>query len=253
MYWVRGLREPRSEFDDWRKVVAELLRVSPGRSATPTASTSASERGYRIPPCWYWYVARTEKLFGHAVIFFRPILSDDIAKVNGGMCPFDSGGLWTGKMACNPPISTEDEKRAFFQAHDSNLSQWPDRCETYLKNNYHDFRDYVLGEPPSNGISGVVIGPPNDAHAWTWEVRISKTAVSGNVEPVSIFWNADDADVFVDWLMDPDALELELELSDRIELVEWLNDNDNVPVALDQTPWTAAQERLLFLLSGPIP
>lgn len=115
-----------------------------------------------------------------------------------GATPFDSGGLWIGAIH---PIHDEGVKRSVFANEEVSLQCWKAKFLSYIDRNYSDAKDYVYGRPPAHGTKGITNKtPPNEARAWTWEVRYPSSMASSWLRLDSAYMHRDDHTAYLDWL-----------------------------------------------------
>ena len=142
-----------------------------------------------------------------------------------GATPFDSGGLWAGLIA---PIRDEPTKRDVFAAEEIPLHQWTSRFRTYVDDNYVDATDYVRGDPPAQGVRAISNhNPPNEARAWTWEVRYPYRLASSRLRLERAFIRYDDFTEYIGWLSHGvyDDHELEILTSETLAKIEVYDDD----------------------------
>lgn len=143
--WVFGFKN-RINADDWYRDVAYII-LGNFESIPRRPNTTIAESGLGIRASWYSYIAKAVALYGNG-LFFLQIDPARYGLGDGGICPFDSGGIWWGHIETNPRLITEIEKREFFYTYNKPLSEWPDHFRAYVHANYFSFSNYVHGEPP---------------------------------------------------------------------------------------------------------
>jgi len=122
-----------------------------------------------------------------------------------GATPFDSGGLWLGKVATRPKLD-EAGRRRFFQDQDVPLVDWRAAFEEYIHTRYGTVSDYLdgrapgLGNEPQESEVSIIRGQPNTTQAWTWEVRIPHDLIAGRLRLRAAYMDEVSRDDYVDWL-----------------------------------------------------
>jgi hypothetical protein len=215
----------------WKPLVKNLLLGNLDSIVTGD-KTRAAEAGFGLAPSTftYWFVGRTDRDYGEVVSVWRP-LGPLSSGSDGGLCPFDTGGLWHRRFC---PTATRAEVVAIFNVHTGPLSGHPQRVAAALARDYHSVGDYIDGLPPSIGAPELNLCSPTDPRAWTWESRLKKdAATNGLVEPTRIFWKPGAADQFSDWLME----DLGGTPNDQMrDLLEWCRNNAlEVPLPSEAT------------------
>lgn len=196
--WIHGQR-PYVSGSVWYETIACIVREEYDEVVSGVR-TRAAERELGIDlDSWYWFIGRADAAFGHGVFFF------DVDVRNAepawlGVSPFDSGGLVAERIATDPTLDSLDEKRAFFATVHHPISEWQDRFELYLSQNYDTVGEYVKGHPPRVGVPPVIPGAPNTSRAWTWEGHIQGSQVAALVRLVHAYFSLDDHDQFQEWV-----------------------------------------------------
>jgi hypothetical protein len=135
--WVYGLRAPKPTDDfteeDWAEKVAMII-LGDFEEIGKTESTSDSEVGLGIPRSWYWFIARTELVFGKGIFLFD-VRTTSYQATDGGACPFDTGGLWLGFIITDPPLADVDDKHKFFHRYRVDPNLWAITFSEYIKSN----------------------------------------------------------------------------------------------------------------------
>ena len=190
---------------DWCELMTNAIR---GEWLAPKAleQTLKAERGLGIGgKPYYFYVLRAEGSFGLVVFVLSEMEEVDWPLDAKGATPFDSGGLWSGKIKTHPELD-EAGRRTFFQDHDVPLADWRLEFEKYVRTHYGTVSDYLKGNAPGPGNepqdSGVTIikGSPNNKRAWTWEVRVPHDLVAGRLELRAAYMTETRRDAYLDWL-----------------------------------------------------
>ena len=206
-----------------RKIRYELITdVVQGRWASFTRSpnTLLAEEGLGIrgEPL-YCFVMRTERAFGQVVFVFADTGADD-SSGDGGATPFDSGGLWHDHIRTEPRLRP-DERPEFFRRATIPLGDWQHTFESYVQDNYPSWQEYVLGRRPVHGTPPIVLGRPNTARAWTWEVRVPGDLIARRLELTGGSMPRADHSRYLSWLWD----ESPVEDRDAARIQRWLADN----------------------------
>ena len=179
-----------------------------GEWPAPTASpqTLEAERGLGIlGKPYYFYVLRAAESFGLVVFVLRQVEEVDWSVDAKGATPFDSGGLWLGKVATRPKLD-EAGRRRFFQDQEVPLVDWKAAFEEYVRTRYGTVSDYIkgsapgLGNEPQESEVSIIRGQPNTTQAWTWEVRIPHDLIAGRLTLRAAYMNEVSRDDYVDWL-----------------------------------------------------
>ena len=205
----------------WLRASEALLSRWP--QPTPSASTASAERGLGISSTpYYFFVMRAHRTFGFVVFLFEDVGGDVSMPPNAvGATPFDSGGLWIGAI---DPITDDGAKRGLSAAEEVALARWKSDFLAYLSSNYPVAQDYVRGEPPRIGIRPITNrNPPNEARAWTWEVRYPSDLASARLRLERAYMHGDDYEDYVDWLPrsgyeDAEIVELAHLVEQRVEV-----------------------------------
>jgi len=239
--WVFGLRPQvnlRSGGRRWQEVVA-LLILGDLHLVPPSQSTTTAETGLGIPPSWYWYVARTETVFGRTLSFWstaaEPWLADE-----RGVCPFDTGGLWHGFIKTRPPLADVAEKRELFGRYDLILSGWGPKFHLYLRENYPAPQAYVHGQYPAKGPTEILPAPENTSRAWTWEARVRRDATKGRLLLDRLYCLEEDRGEFLEWLIDNESFDLPTKKT----ITSWIEEH-TVLCSHADLPWQRGQRDLL--------
>ncbi len=141
--WVNGL--PARPGWDWRRYLGDQIlgrmHVHPQGDAT-----KAAEEGLNIQPAVYWFVGTASRAYaGHAVGAWA---TDELSTATGGLCPFDTGGLWSRKFHPQPPLADDDEVRSYFATCDLPLTSWSGVVIMAIDAAYNSRDDYVGGMAP---------------------------------------------------------------------------------------------------------
>lgn len=237
--WTSGIRPPKHE-GEWYPLALSILRYkfheNPARGAT-----AATETGLALAASCYWYVWRSDDLYGE-VVFLWGESAATRQDNEGAVSPFDSGGFWRGKVQSDRTFHTAAEKRSFFNSVSVKMSEWRQRFLDYVTENYDNVRNYVEGKPPAVGTAGIIVGPPNESPAWTWEARVSKTEYRKQVTVESIYWLERDRSRFEDFLVSAT-----LDDDDMVAIAELMERHSHTcPVGA--SPGREAREELCMIL-----
>ena len=222
---VHGLRQSRVDGDErWFERLTSAIK---GSWPVPTASagTQSAERGLGISgKPYYFYALRTDGRFGFVVFLLGEIEGVDWPPDARGATPFDSGGLWSRKIATDPPLD-QTGRRDHFKTHDVPLAAWRSAFETYIVTRYSTVADYVrgiapAGTQPQNLGYAIVMGEPNEPRAWTWEVRVPHQLAHQRLELQAVCLSEENRNRYLGWLWD----ESPLTTGERREIAGWLQD-----------------------------
>ncbi len=221
--WVHGLRseidDPARENEEWQEVVTKII-LGNLEGIISDAGTNEAEIGLGISPSFYWFIARTEEAYGGG-IFFDFVDPETCKGIDGGVCPFDTGGLWKGYIKTDPPFDNDDERREFFSKNNTPLDSWSKNFRDYINENYSRFDDYVEGKAPITGIIEIRDDGFNKPRAWTWEGRIVLSQVKGKARKIFFLCSDEKRRRFDEWL----ANEKKIELKEKIFLKRWIKNN----------------------------
>lgn len=173
----------------------------------PSEATTATETGLGIAPCHYWYLLHAEATFGQTVFLWSATI-DSWQENEGGLCPFDSGGLWHGHIVTDPPLATMQARKMFFDRYNQALPGWDESFRLHLATSYGSAGDYIRGQAPQTGVPEIVKGLPNTSRAWAWEARVCRdTPLIARLTLESVYWTEPDRDNFDLWLEGHDFLD----------------------------------------------
>lgn len=207
---THGLRPRQGYGGEWFDRVTNAIK---GRWPVPTASagTRRAQHGLGISgEPYYFYASRADRRFGSAVFLLGEVEGVDWPPAAKGATPFDSGGMWFGKIATDPPLN-QNERRDLFEAHDVPLVSWRPAFETYIGTRYTRAADYVRGDvaahphPRTSGPT-VIMGGPNESRAWTWEVRVPHQLVTRHLKLRAMCLSEENLARYLSWLWDQSAL-----------------------------------------------
>ena len=199
-----GLQPQLGGRQAWCKLVTNVIQQSwiavPSR---PQTRKTEHQLGIAEDPL-YLFAMRSEHAFGFVVFVLRMKVQSD-AEITGAT-PFDSGGLWHGKVRARLRL-TDAEKRAVFEENNIPLARFPDSFKRYVEVNYCAISDYIEGRPPLRGTPPITPHHPNSSRAWTWEVRIPKGVATAWAELVCGFITPEAMNDYSDWLSYDSAIE----------------------------------------------
>ena len=230
---TRGLR--RQSVRDGGDRHTLLTSAVRGEWPAPDASqqTLEVERGLGIGgKPYYFYVLRAVDGYGFVVFVLSEVENVAWPAHARGATPFDSGGLWFGKIHTNPPLQAKAaERQEAFKTLNVPLSGWRSAFEQYILSHYSTVGDYLKGRAPeseSQPLIGFTIikGQPNTAQAWTWELRIPHSMIAGRVRLRAVYMDAEDRDDYINWLWDKDSPLTDRESS---QIGRWIEKNVIVP------------------------
>ena len=237
-FLVRGLRasKPKHLHDRYDQITNTILNEWPPPIRSP--DTKEAESNLQIDGLpYYFYVMRTELIFGSVVFLFRDVFDPALPDNVYGTTPFDSGGLWHNHIRTNPEIPPP-ERIALFHKTQTSLSRWRTSFRDYIESNYGRIAQYIEGAAPQSGTYPIVADiPTNESRAWTWEARIPFELPSHSLELIRGFFPQQDRIRYFGWLQ-------EQRPSDHTSIVNWMNQNVTL-VPCDSTPSAIAQCALL--------
>ena len=219
LYLVHGLQNKKAG-EEWCVLITRIIRGE-WPPAVPEDSTTNAEAGLGIDgaPC-YFYVMRADKQYG--LVLFLLTEADGFkwpADVHGAV-PFDSGGWWSKKIETSPCLD-QATRRDKFRAVDVPLQTWQSAFNCHVANNT-TMLNYVNGEPPTEhvaAVSEIILGEPNSAKAWTWEVRIPPSLIAGRVQLRCAYMASEDKDEYIGWIED------NVPLDERRRVRQWVDES----------------------------
>ena len=195
---------------------------------TASAGTQRAEHGLGISgKPYYFYALRADSGFGFVAFLLSEIEGVDWPPDARGATPFDSGGMWLGKITTDPPLDWNGRRRVF-KTHDVPLVAWRSEFETYICTRYGTTADYVRGSAPAgtqNSGQTIVMDEPNEPRAWTWEVRVPYRLAPHHLELQAVCLSEENRNRYLDWLWDRSTLAS----SERREIDRWIQDHAIVP------------------------
>lgn len=144
---VRGIHDSNRGTSNWCQLMTDIiLDVWPPRDTS--LRTHEAELGLGIVgEPYYFYVMRTEQVYGTAVFLFRENDALDWPTGVRGATPFDSGDLWHGDLETETRADAA-ERQVIFQRHEVSLTNWRSSFQRYVERNYCSVREYIRGGPP---------------------------------------------------------------------------------------------------------
>ena len=203
-FLVHGIRNPQSfseesgEEELWQRITRVLLSDWP--KPTTSESTRLAEAGLKIDgDPYYFYAMRTHQTFGYVVFLLDEVESGPVMEPQTmGATPFDSGGLWMGKIH---PINNHMQKVNLFAEEDTPLASWQSNFLNYVGRNYSDATEYILGKPPKFGTTPISNSSDlNAERAWTWEVRYPYQLIADRLQIRRAYMHPDQCKDYLDWL-----------------------------------------------------
>lgn len=227
---TRGLRQTDARGGvDWRELVIDVI-CGVWRVPDTQSQTQKAEAGLGIGGSpYYFYALRAEEDFGFVVLMLRETEGINWPSEARGATPFDSGGLWFGKVKTDPALDGAG-RRMFFRHQEVPLAGWRLAFETYIQTRYRAVSEYRKGQPPNAGgasqspVASIVSGSPNSARAWTWEVRIPHRLVADRLELHAAYMTDHDRDRLYDWVRHSS-----LPVSESRRVQRWVKDHVVVP------------------------
>jgi hypothetical protein len=188
----------------WPQVLYLRLKREFGLLTFRRAVTEEAEIGLRIDPASYWYVGRVEP-------DYSPIATLSTAPPAGRagvsrVCPFDSGGLWHGKIKTGSNRS-EVQRRELFQQSIHEVEQYHDPMMAWLDAAYPMGKDAYSrdGVPTYHTVPEIVIEA--NPRSWTWEMSVTSTADAGLFPtPVAVYITPSSLSFYRDWLMNTPSI-----------------------------------------------
>lgn len=198
LLWVNGIPERPGSADWMRYLADQILGQTALHPARPV--TEEAEDGLGIGRCVYWFVGcAVETYTGEATGLWEPtaVLDDG----EGGLCPFDTGGLWHRKFSPEPPLTDQDGVIQYFKECDRPLSDWPDETLNRIVAGWGNAHTYAGGSPPTSPITPRDHSNHSTAHAWLWEGRVREDAqVPERVAVRELYWTEGNKRRFYTWL-----------------------------------------------------
>ena len=233
---VRGIHDSNRPASTWCSVITDII-LNEWPSRDSHGRTREAEQGLGIEGSpYYFYVLRTERMYGTAVFLFRDTEEHEWPKDMKGAAPFDTGDLWHDDLFTLPQIYA-NEKRNVFRRYETPLIDWRVAFRTYIKSNYSDLKKYISGDPPKVGSAPIIPhNPPNRGPAWTWEVRIQNEFIDSKIRLLRGFISDQDRSAYATWLShesDLDSQRHKVVLSRLKKYVESVPSGDNASVAAE--------------------
>lgn len=227
---IRGLRDIRLHGGEPNELVTRAVR---GEWPAPVASpqTIEAERGLGIVgKPYYFYVLRAERIYGFVVFVLSEAEGAVWPQDARGATPFDSGGWWLEKIRTDPALD-ETERKAAFRKLDVPLRGWQEAFERYIDSRYGRVGDYLEGRAPDSGCDSaetgfaIIKGKPNEARAWTWEVRVPHQLIPGRLTLRKVYMTERCRHDYIEWVWRTSRLAD----SERPRIRMWITDHVEVP------------------------
>lgn len=213
-----GLRPQARDADAWCRLMTKVIRQEwTDLAGSPVTRETENRLGIVGEPV-YFFAMRSERAFGYVVFAARLRLAT--GRRDKGATPFDSGGLWRGKVQTNRTLDSR-EREELFRTHETELPDFRENFDAYVTGNYRSLNEYIVGKPPQHGTPPIIAGWPNKSRAWTWEVRIPKAAASAWVELVCGFITPQAMSTYKRWL----DYESGLDDAEVRSIHLWISDN----------------------------
>jgi len=232
--WILGLRPKKGLGAAWQSIVQSIL-LRTFRTAATGPNTAAAEKGLGIAPCVYFYVFQTTGRFGSVVFLWRENPDKPLKAADGAVAPFDTGGIWHGRIVTDPPLAGT-ARQGFVQKHSKPIDKWLPEFVKWIADNYKTTEEYLEGKPPSAGVRPIVYDSRNEEGAWTWEARVEKASWDEQISIGHVFWSREDRTAFEEWLthestIDTKVAEELIELIQTVSIETPLAEQANVEVA----------------------
>jgi hypothetical protein len=198
LLWVNGIPE-RPGSADWMRYLADQILGQTGLHP-PRRVTAEAENGLGIGRCVYWFVgSAVETYTGEATGLWQPTAA--LTDGEGGLCPFDTGGLWHQRFTTDPPLTDHNGVIEYFHACDRPLSDWPDETLKRIVTGWGDAPTYATGRPPTTPITPRNHSNHSTSQAWLWEGRVREDArVPDRVAVQELCWTEGNKRRFHTWL-----------------------------------------------------
>ena len=226
---IRGLRNDRLR-GGWCELVTRAVR---GQWPAPAASPRTLEAEYAlgiVGKPYYFYVLRAEDTYGFVVFVVNEAEGIVWPQDARGATPFDSGGWWLDEIRTEPQLD-ETARQAAFRKRDVPLRDWQDTFEQYIRSRYGQVGEYLEGRAPESGSDledtdfAIVKGRPNEARAWTWEVRVPHELIPGRLILRAVYMEREDCHDYIEWLWH-DSL---LADSECLRVERWIRSHVEMP------------------------
>ncbi len=156
---------------DWQRIVMHRFLEDYSRM-TSSDSTEQAEFGLGFPPSSYWYVGRVHNLYGRVLMAWSS-RSDQFA--GALVTPFDTGGLWHGKIEAEPSLTSEEARQKFVRESSINTQLAHDLFFDWLDDGFSECYEYVGGLGPPMALLDDRLKPSeNNPFSWSWEVRYAR-------------------------------------------------------------------------------
>ncbi|MDJ0015066.1 hypothetical protein [Rhodococcus erythropolis] len=121
---------------------------------------------------------------------------------SGGVSPFDTGGLWHGKMAANVDVGTDAQKRSLFSSTQVAVDAYQGPMEEWLISAFPAGIDgYTRGSDPEHPSKVDLVVVSGDTQSWSWEVHIHNMAPDlAFPRPFALHWTRGQFESYLQWL-----------------------------------------------------
>jgi len=217
--WICGIRPKKVTGTEWQAVVLSILQRMFKTAPTGTR-TAEAEAALGLGACVYFYVFQTSARFGSVVFLWKENPARPWNATDGAAAPFDTGGIWHGRVVTDPPLA-KAERKPFVQTHSRPIDQWLTAFVAWIEANYHKTADYLADLPPRVGVPRIVYDSRNADGGWTWEARIEKPSWNEQISIRHVFWSHEDRTDFETWLIHRSTIDTKVaeELIDLIQTV----------------------------------
>jgi hypothetical protein len=219
----------------WPHVLYLRLNREFGRLTFRRDVTQEAEVGLGIDPASYWYVGRVEP-------DYSPVATLSMATPAGRtgvsrVCPFDTGGLWHGKIKTVSNLS-EVQRRELFERNIHRVEQYHKPMMAWLGGAYPTGKEAYCrdGTPANHTVPEIVIEP--NPRSWTWEMSVTSTADTELFPtPLAVYMKPTSWSVYQDWLMNTAVISA-AEMAVHLDAVNEL-------LRIRPDPYEAATEELI--------
>lgn len=140
--------------------------------------TKQVEDAFGLAAARYYYAGRVHPQFGDCAFAFDSSLE---VNVDGDAHPFDTGGLYWGKMSPTrdlKEVEVVSEACRLAKLHRKQLSDWRDAFAEHLSKAFAGGNQYLRGIPTPGTLDETLPAMNTTNHdrkdwrSWTWEIRI---------------------------------------------------------------------------------
>lgn len=189
----------KSSSGDWRVLILRRLLSEYDQVGT-SPGTTAAEQGLELDRSAYWYLGRVVHIYGRVLMVWR-LSAEDAPGVSGTVSPFDSGGLWHGHIAVDPPFALDAEAVKYVKEWTTDVAAGSAMFKEWIADAFVNPFEYVAGLGPPIWQMCSRLDQDNE-FSWSWELRHRKEF---DVDPEvllidTIFWSQDDYQNFRSFL-----------------------------------------------------